>query len=263
MSLRLWRVVGGGATGGIIVREGQSLASAQLEERLATDAVVEEVELVGGRLRYQLHTGGGPCTGWVSLRLPAGKQLLIRSPDANSAAESVDEDWPTHPLSEEEWEQRLQSDRYVILREKGTECIGSGEYNDFFPADGHFCCAGCETPLYSAASKMREGCGWPAFGTCYADALSRPSVVCQVDWVAGGREILCRRCGGHLGHVFMNGKPQRHCVNSLSVIYREGPPPFVEPSTEVLCDMSTFARQLREHSSGGSYAGVVDHGQGD
>eukprot|EP00930_Biecheleria_cincta_P083053 TRINITY_DN72697_c0_g1_i1.p1 TRINITY_DN72697_c0_g1~~TRINITY_DN72697_c0_g1_i1.p1 ORF type:complete len:258 (+),score=18.16 TRINITY_DN72697_c0_g1_i1:130-903(+) len=253
MSSQLWIVVGGADKGGILVRTGQELASPQVHGRLATGALVEQLELNGERLRYRMINGAGPATGWVSLRLPKGKDLVVRQ-DSISGGDS----WPTHPLDDDEWQEKLEPARYAILRDKETEPMGSGEYNTFFPNVGYFECAGCGTPLYSAGAKMKGGCGWPAFSRCYAGADGRPQVVCQVDWDAGGREILCRCCGGHLGHVFMDGSPHRHCVNSLSLVYVEGSVLLPEgsstrPPLEVLCDMSDFARQLQEHVETGSY----------
>uniref|UniRef100_A0A7S4PSI7 MsrB domain-containing protein n=1 Tax=Alexandrium monilatum TaxID=311494 RepID=A0A7S4PSI7_9DINO len=196
---------------------------------------------------------GGSCWGRRRRQGASGPRQGVQA--------SGEAPWPTHPLEDEEWEQLLSPARYSVLRDKVTEPRGSGEYDKFFPGEGHFRCAGCDTPLYSAAAKMQGGCGWPAFGRCYAGANERARVVAQVDWVAGGREILCRRCGGHLGHVFMDGNPERHCVNSLSITYSEGPPTTEggsELPAEVLTDMSTFHRQLKEHSRNGSYDGVID-----
>mmetsp|Transcript_22684 Transcript_22684/g.51870 ORF Transcript_22684/g.51870 Transcript_22684/m.51870 type:complete len:268 (-) Transcript_22684:33-836(-) len=266
MSGRRWKIVGGADKGGILVRGGRDLGTPQLSERLATGALVEQLELIGDRLHFRRLEGAGPDDGWVSLRLPSGKELLAPAEADGSSGPPGDRQespWPTHPLEESEWEERLGPAAYAVLRDKVTEPRGSGEYDKFFPSAGHFRCGGCEIPLYSASAKMQGGCGWPAFSRCYADADDRPRVVAQVDWVAGGREILCRQCGGHLGHVFMDGDPERHCVNSLSILYDEGPAPSPEgggkgPPREGLVDMTTFTRQLHEHSKTGSYDGVVD-----
>lgn len=101
--------------------------------------------------------------------------------------------------SEDEWKKELAPETYYILREKGTERPGTGEYNKFYPKDGHFCCAGCGQPLYSAESKFDSGCGWPAF-----DKIVEGAVVTQTDRSMGMSrvEIMCGACGGHLGHVF-------------------------------------------------------------
>ena len=122
--------------------------------------------------------------------------------------------------TEEEWRRDLDADEYCVLREKGTEMAGTGEYDKFFPDpdEGFFECRGCQRPLYSAAAKFNSGCGWPAFDKCYKGALRT-----EVDGSLGVRriEIMCSNCGGHLGHVFegegFTETNERHCVNSLSV----------------------------------------------
>ncbi|CAE7294542.1 MSRB5 [Symbiodinium natans] len=237
---QLWKVVGG-ADQGILVREGRDLQSPACAERLRSGALVEELELRVGRLRFRKYAGDGPLEGWASVSLASGKVLLVR------VAEMP---WPLKPRDEEVWRMELQPEVFQVLRDKVTEPRNSGEYNSFFPSAGHFRCAGCQTPLYSPQSKMKANCGWPAFSKCYTlEAEGLASVVAQVDWTSGGREILCRNCGGHLGHVFMDGAfhggdtPERHCVNSLSVVWVEEP----KALEEVVCDMRTFERQLREH----------------
>merc|ERR1719282_498904 len=158
----------------------------------------------------------------------------------------------------------LSPRHYSCLREKETEPMFSGEYNDFYPVSGHFKCAGCNEALYSAESKFKSGCGCPSFSRCYENAARQARVVVQVDWQVGGKEILCRRCGGHLGHVFNDGSAtggdtmERHCVNSLSVVYDEAaaPPPGPDhkgPPQESLTDQSTFKVQMAQHLIDGSY----------
>ncbi|CAM9271937.1 unnamed protein product [Phaeothamnion confervicola] len=131
----------------------------------------------------------------------------------------------TYPISkpESEWRQELTPHEYDVIRQKGTERAGAGEYNKFYPTEGHFVCRACKTPLYSAEAKFKSGCGWPAFDKCY-----RGAVVTNVDNSYGMRrvEIMCGNCGGHLGHVFegehMTDTNERHCVNSVSVKYVAG-----------------------------------------
>jgi peptide-methionine (R)-S-oxide reductase len=126
--------------------------------------------------------------------------------------------------SEAEWREGLSDMEYRVLRQKGTERPGSGEYNKFAPEDGHFVCAGCEQALYSAAAKFETGCGWPAF-----DKIVEGAVVTMTDRSLGMSrvEIMCGGCGGHLGHVFegekMTATNERHCVNSVSVKYVKAP----------------------------------------
>ena len=122
--------------------------------------------------------------------------------------------------SEREWKQELDAQAFQVLRQKGTEPARTGEYDKFYPSEGHFVCRGCGTPLYSAKSKFDSGCGWPAFDKCYVGALKT-----EIDNAFGMRrvEIMCAACDGHLGHVFENegfsATMERHCVNSVSVKY--------------------------------------------
>ncbi|CEL95436.1 unnamed protein product [Vitrella brassicaformis CCMP3155] len=125
----------------------------------------------------------------------------------------------------EEWKKELTPEQYHIIREKGTERPGTGEYNKFYPDEGYFACAACGNPLYSAKAKFDSGCGWPAFDKCYKE-----SVYTETDSSFGmiRIEIMCANCGGHLGHVFTGERftdtNERHCVNSVSVKYVKGAP---------------------------------------
>lgn len=123
-------------------------------------------------------------------------------------------------VTDSEWRKLLSNQEYRILRQKGTEYPGTGEYDGFYPKEGYFACRACGNPLYSAESKFKSGCGWPAFDKCY-----KGSVTTIADNSLGMRrvEITCANCGGHLGHVFegerMTDTNERHCVNSVSVTY--------------------------------------------
>ncbi|EQC35584.1 methionine-R-sulfoxide reductase [Saprolegnia diclina VS20] len=119
-------------------------------------------------------------------------------------------------LSEGEWQVKLSKEQFRILREKGTEAKGTGEYNKHYES-GVYHCAGCDAPLYKSETKFDSGCGWPAF----FDAI--PGAILSQPDVDGRRtEIICAACGGHMGHVFTGEgfktpTDQRHCVNSVSV----------------------------------------------
>ncbi|OSX68972.1 hypothetical protein BU14_2020s0002, partial [Porphyra umbilicalis] len=123
------------------------------------------------------------------------------------------------------WRRQLTRAEYRVLRLKATERPHTGAYDARFPPTGHFACAGCGSPLYSAAAKFQAGCGWPAFESCYNGAVVA---------VPDGRrtEIVCRACEGHLGHVFrgehFTATNARHCVNSVSVRYHEEAPALTE-----------------------------------
>lgn len=122
-------------------------------------------------------------------------------------------------ITEPEWRQLLSPEEYHVIRQKGTERPGTGEYDGFYPKEGYFACRACGNPLYSAESKFRSGCGWPAFDKCYENAVKT-----KTDISFGMRriEIMCNRCDGHLGHVFegerMTPTNERHCVNSVSCL---------------------------------------------
>jgi peptide-methionine (R)-S-oxide reductase len=119
--------------------------------------------------------------------------------------------------TEEEWSQELSPEQYEVLRQKGTERPWSGKLVSEH-RDGNFRCAACGAVLFTADTKFESGSGWPSF---YEPAVAE-AVELHEDRSHGMRrtEVTCRRCGGHLGHVFDDGpKPtgQRYCINSLSL----------------------------------------------
>ncbi|KAJ5460750.1 uncharacterized protein N7458_002302 [Penicillium daleae] len=125
--------------------------------------------------------------------------------------------------SEDQWRAVLSPEQFRVLREKGTERPGTGEYDSHYPSKGVYTCAGCNAPLYTADHKFKSGCGWPAYFDSIPGAVKR-----HVDNTLGMKrtEIVCSNCGGHLGHVFEGeGFPtpidERHCVNSVSLRFTE------------------------------------------
>lgn len=121
--------------------------------------------------------------------------------------------------TEAEWRALLSPAQFGVLREEDTERPFTSPLNEEHRA-GLFHCAGCDLPLYSSAAKYESGTGWPSFREPLPDAVAtRP------DWSLLGRrtEVHCRRCGGHLGHVFDDGpKPtgKRYCMNGLALVFR-------------------------------------------
>jgi peptide-methionine (R)-S-oxide reductase len=121
--------------------------------------------------------------------------------------------------TEAEWRKLLSPAQYAVLREEDTERAFSSPLDDEHRA-GTFFCAGCDLPLYSSKAKYDSGTGWPSFWEPLPDAVAT-----KADWGLLGRrtEVHCRRCGGHLGHVFGDG-PQptgkRYCMNGVAMVFR-------------------------------------------
>jgi peptide-methionine (R)-S-oxide reductase len=121
------------------------------------------------------------------------------------------------PTTEEQWRARLTPERYYVLRQKGTERPWSGEYN-LTKQDGMYRCAGCGAELFRSDDKFDSHCGWPSF----TSPAEQENVVLTPDHSHGmiRTEVTCKRCGGHLGHVFDDGPMPtglRYCINSLSL----------------------------------------------
>jgi len=118
-----------------------------------------------------------------------------------------------------EWRKILTPAQYRVLRQEDTERAFTSPLNDEHRV-GTFHCAGCDLALYSSATKYDSGTGWPSFWKPLPGAVATKS-----DWGLLGRrtEVHCRRCGGHLGHVFDDGpKPtgKRYCMNGVAMVFR-------------------------------------------
>lgn len=119
--------------------------------------------------------------------------------------------------SEAEWKKQLTPEQFRILRKKGTEQAGTGKYADHHE-HGVYRCAGCGLDLFRSEDKYESGTGWPSFFA----PISSENISTTADNSLFSRrtEVLCRRCGGHLGHVFEDGpKPTglRYCMNSAAL----------------------------------------------
>ncbi len=123
--------------------------------------------------------------------------------------------------SDAEWKQQLTAMQYHVLREKGTERAGSGEYAASHD-NGIYNCAACAKELFSSETKFESGTGWPSF---YAP-ISKEAVTEETDrkFFMKRTEVLCARCGGHLGHVFDDGPEPtglRYCMNSVAMKFEK------------------------------------------
>jgi methionine-R-sulfoxide reductase len=122
--------------------------------------------------------------------------------------------------TEEEWKKTLTPDQYYILREKGTEAPYTGKYNMHFEK-GKYVCAACGYELFDSESKFESHCGWPSFD----DEIAGGRITKKTDSSHGmsRTEIMCGKCGGHLGHIFDDGPTstgKRYCVNSVSIDFK-------------------------------------------
>ena len=116
------------------------------------------------------------------------------------------------------WRDRLTREQYDVLRKHGTEARGSSPLNKE-KRDGTFVCAGCGDPLFSTAAKYESGTGWPSF---YAPIDGAVGTTTDRSFFMTRTEVHCRRCGGHLGHVFDDGPAptgQRYCMNGVAMAF--------------------------------------------
>ena len=124
--------------------------------------------------------------------------------------------------TEEEWKKELSQIEYYVLREKGTERPFTGEYWNH-KEKGVYKCRGCGIILFTSTTKFESGCGWPSF----FDVIDKDKIIEKRDFSHGmiRTEVLCKNCGGHLGHVFKDGPRDktglRYCINSISLEFEK------------------------------------------
>ena len=122
-------------------------------------------------------------------------------------------------LTDAEWRARLTPEQYAVLRQAATEPAWSSPLENEH-RKGTYSCAGCELALYSSATKFDSGTGWPSFWAPLPHAIA---TTIDNSWIEQRTEVHCRRCGGHLGHVFDDGpKPTglRYCMNGVALTFQ-------------------------------------------
>lgn len=158
----------------------------------------------------------------VLMVLLAGVMLSCTYKTNDSELENAQQQEQEHSTyevqkTEGEWKALLDPMQFYVLRQKGTERPFTGEYNKHYE-DGVYRCAACQQDLFDSDSKFNSGTGWPSFD----EGVDKTAVVVHEDRSLGmsRTEIICSRCGGHLGHVFEDGPTEtglRYCVNSASL----------------------------------------------
>lgn len=125
------------------------------------------------------------------------------------------------PETDEEWRKKLSAQAYRVLRRKGTEIPFTGEllHNR---ESGVYTCGGCGEELFSSDTKFDSGTGWPSF----SDIMNNRNVKTHTDSSLGMKrtEVVCAKCGGHLGHVFDDGPTptgKRYCINSCALGFKK------------------------------------------
>ena len=159
---------------------------------------------------------------FMSAQTPAGNTTTVAvrliGPDGTPSPVT---EVPRVVKTDAEWEKQLGPAAYRILRAKGTEAPFCGNLLDNHK-EGVYFCAGCDLPLFSSGSKFHSGTGWPSFYQPYAK--ENIAEIKDASYGMVRTEILCARCGGHLGHVFNDGPSPtglRYCLNSAALLFKD------------------------------------------
>jgi len=162
--------------------------------------------------------GCEPQSSTVRSDPPAVVETASAAPSSEAAAASPEDQSEKIVKSEAQWKQELTPEQFYILRQKGTERAFSHPYHDM-KKPGKYLCAGCGALLFTSHEKFDSGCGWPSF----YDPATNDAIVEKQDTSHGmvRTEVLCAKCGGHLGHVFADAPNQptglRYCINGGAI----------------------------------------------
>ncbi len=165
-------------------------------------------------------------TGAAAALAPGAARRLLPGPLGRAAA--TNERFEI-VKTEAEWREVLTPEQFAVLREHGTEPPGSSPLNEEH-RPGTYVCAGCGLPLLSSETKFDSGTGWPSFWAPIEGAIGTST---DSSFFVTRTEVHCRRCGGHLGHVFEDGPEPtglRYCMNGVALRFVPGRPPADAPA---------------------------------
>jgi len=154
----------------------------------------------------------GVALGALMAASKSGKSETLAETMTTTTTQDID----YRKLTDADWRKRLDAQQYDVLRKHGTERPGTSALNHE-KRKGTFTCAGCDLPLFSSDTKFESGTGWPSFYQPLPDAVGTTS---DRSFFMARTEVHCKRCEGHLGHVFDDGpKPTglRYCMNGVAL----------------------------------------------